>query len=532
MLNHFKRDLSRAERASESRSKPGNATPRGGQDDVEESLSTPNRTVAMYRGRVRAMGVINGMFGGSGILDAAAIDAELDHAGLNANHNRRAGQMYANFKRRAKRNDNYPEKRARHVTWNPQIIEECNGNKNNKNNSRAAQQNPNANPASNSTGIYTRIGEGVKQAVQMARESANVAQRGGGAGEVETSTGPGVKFLSAHQGGLGGGGGGFFTGSGGGNVSSSNNKKRGSIEISSAPMHVDSPTGPGGITFNINSLFGHINSQAKGALDQIKWNPFGNNTTPDSKNDMHKENRSNSSHQGSIPQNMFSPSKLADNIFVQQNNQAKASAAQTQSQNDNVLRSTSASKSQPRRVSTEMQERLLRYQQAVAQSSTPERAVLPPKTPPPHRTLLSQRCDLATVLSVSTTTPSKTHAAPITPAKTQMQEDLPESPTNSQPHTGPVFLRRPHTPGKELVGKYGHSAVSVGAAGGFPVSANPQKPAGYLGGRGLYAQGGVVTTSDDGIALWSRQVRLYVQCFHLAIRIPPQKKENVCVCVC
>ena len=47
------------------------------------------------------------------LLDPAEVDAELDHAKLNADHNRRAGQLYANYKRRAHRSDNYPQKRSR-----------------------------------------------------------------------------------------------------------------------------------------------------------------------------------------------------------------------------------------------------------------------------------------------------------------------------------------------------------------------------------------------------------------------------------
>jgi hypothetical protein len=56
--------------------------------------------------------------------------------------------------------------------------------------------------------------------------------------------------------------------------------------------------------------------------------------------------------------------------------------------------------------------------------------------------------------ATSAATPSKSHAAPATPysRKTEKHEDYEcaESPTNSQPHTGPIFLKRPPTPSKPV----------------------------------------------------------------------------------
>ena len=49
-------------------------------------------------------------------LDPVKVEADLDHALLNAKHNRRAGQMYANYKRPAPKSDQYPQKRARCCT--------------------------------------------------------------------------------------------------------------------------------------------------------------------------------------------------------------------------------------------------------------------------------------------------------------------------------------------------------------------------------------------------------------------------------
>ena len=51
-------------------------------------------------------------FWGELMLDPAKVDADLDHALLNARHNRRAGQMYANHNRPAPRGEHYPQKRA------------------------------------------------------------------------------------------------------------------------------------------------------------------------------------------------------------------------------------------------------------------------------------------------------------------------------------------------------------------------------------------------------------------------------------
>ncbi len=49
-------------------------------------------------------------------LDPVKVEADLDHALLNAKHNRRAGQIYANYKRPAPKGDQYPQKRARCCT--------------------------------------------------------------------------------------------------------------------------------------------------------------------------------------------------------------------------------------------------------------------------------------------------------------------------------------------------------------------------------------------------------------------------------
>ena len=86
----------------------GNRTPRG-----EASSTTPRGARTGMFGARRAAGH-GGAFGTNPVLNLADIQAELDHAELNAHHNRRIGNMYNNYKRPARRNDaDYPDKRMR-----------------------------------------------------------------------------------------------------------------------------------------------------------------------------------------------------------------------------------------------------------------------------------------------------------------------------------------------------------------------------------------------------------------------------------
>ena len=138
-----------------------------------------------------------------------------------------------------------------------------------------------------------------------------------------------------------------------------------------------------------------------------------------------------------------------------------------------------------------MQQRLERYQQAVAASSSPH--VKPPQTPESRPPLAEKPVAdrspwsdaLRSSISFSTATPSRSHAAPSTPAKRDWQaEELPESPTDSKPHSGPVFLHRPPTPGKDILNGAallqtpysGHSSLAE-----VNLKGQKQKPPGYLG---------------------------------------------------
>jgi hypothetical protein len=90
---------------------------------------------------------------------------------------------------------------------------------------------------------------------------------------------------------------------------------------------------------------------------------------------------------------------------------------------------------------TALQEMLLRFEQRTPLAEHRRDASNMPS--PAHATY-----------ATSATTPSKSHAAPATPysRKTEKREDYEcaESPTNSQPHTGPIFLKRPPTPAKPV----------------------------------------------------------------------------------
>ena len=490
MYHHVKRlpSLGSGEgRASSSRSTgPGNLTPRG---DGTPRLAWAGMYVTAGHSRSSALG---GEFGGSGVLNAAAIDAELDHAELNANHNRRAGQLYINHKRPARRNDHQPRKRARRVTWNTDLELPART----QNLKSATPMQPNASPASN-LGVSGHIENGVRRAVTLARESASAAQTGG-AEKIDF----GVMFLSETSS--------MFSGE----SSTSGRLSQKDIEISSAPVR-ESPISaqskrPGGISFHLKNLFNfgggdtppqhasvkpsstskknphpvHINAnsdsffgQAQGAFEQISWNPWGNNASQDASG---KENRGNTySGDSGGARTPFSPTKLSENRFMQDNAKSKQGVHTANTSNPlpahtHIHTPTSASSS--RRVSADMQQRLTRYSQAVAAAASPSPHSRPPITPEsrtPESRLPSVQRLLSTpqTLSVSTTTPSKTHAAPSTP-KQQKLENLEESPTNSQPHTGPVFLRRAATPGKEMLGARNRP------------EAHKEKPLKYLGAKG------------------------------------------------
>jgi len=478
MYHHIKRlpSLGSGEgRASSSRSTgPGNLTPRG---DGTPRLARAGMDATAGQSRSSALG---GEFGGSGVLNAAAIDAELDHAELNANHNRRAGQLYINHKRPARRNDHQPQKRARRVTWNTDLELPAHA----QNLKSATPMQPNASPASN-LGISGHIENGVRRAVTLARESASAAQTGG-AEKIDF----GVMFLSETSS--------MFSGE----SSTSGRPSKKDIEISSAPVR-ESPIsaqskGPGGISFHLKNLFNfgatskktphpvRMNTksdsffgQAQGAFEQISWNPWGNNASQDASG---KENRGNAySGDSGGARTPFSPTKLSENRFMQDNAKSKQGVHTENTSNPlpahtHIHSPTSAGSS--RRVSADMQQRLTRYSQAVAAAASPSPHSRPPITPEsrtPESRLPSAQRLLSTLqtLSVSTTTPSKTHAAPSTP-KQQQLENLEESPTNSQPHTGPVFLRRAATPGKEML---------CAGAGNRP-QVHKAKPLAYLGAKG------------------------------------------------
>jgi hypothetical protein len=81
--------------------------------------STPRGTNKRSIGSASTAAPPAGLMGG-GVwgeqLDPVKVEADLDHALLNAKHNRRAGQIYANYKRPAPKGDQYPQKRARCCT--------------------------------------------------------------------------------------------------------------------------------------------------------------------------------------------------------------------------------------------------------------------------------------------------------------------------------------------------------------------------------------------------------------------------------
>ena len=68
----------------------------------------------------RLLGEASGL-GAQEVFDTAAIEAELEQAGLNANHNRRPGGMYQQAKRAASGAD--AGKAAKRVRWNPDLEE-------------------------------------------------------------------------------------------------------------------------------------------------------------------------------------------------------------------------------------------------------------------------------------------------------------------------------------------------------------------------------------------------------------------------
>lgn len=122
-----------------------------------------------------------------------------------------------------------------------------------------------------------------------------------------------------------------------------------------------------------------------------------------------------------------------------------------------------------------------------------------PKTPEVTR-LWTHRsdCQSQPAYSKTSATPSKSHVAPVTPSKGSVYE-LAESPTNSQPHHGPVFNRRPPSPGHTLT----HTYTPLGPQ----VQSGQTKPAGYLGARGLYSRGGGGPSGDRDIELWRHQIQ-------------------------
>jgi hypothetical protein len=130
------------------------------------------------------------------------------------------------------------------------------------------------------------------------------------------------------------------------------------------------------------------------------------------------------------------------------------------------------------------QHRLQRYQDAVLALSP---QVKQPQTPEPRapRRGWGGASVQPPPISISTATPSKSHAAPATPVThAPRQEELAESPT-AEPHGGPVFLQRPPTPGKDVLNG-AELLQSDFQADGFRlplhgVKGQKQKPPGYLG---------------------------------------------------
>ena len=77
--------------------------------------------------------------------------------------------------------------------------------------------------------------------------------------------------------------------------------------------------------------------------------------------------------------------------------------------------------------------------------------------------------------------------------------ELAESPTNSQPHHGPVFDRRPPAPG--------HTHTHTHKPLVTQVQSGQAKPVGYLGARGLYSRGGGGPSGDRDMELWRHEVQ-------------------------
>eukprot|EP00802_Teleaulax_amphioxeia_P013147 Tamp_13195.p1 GENE.Tamp_13195~~Tamp_13195.p1 ORF type:complete len:560 (-),score=37.92 Tamp_13195:62-1594(-) len=460
----------------------GNGTPRG----TNGGASTPRSAARATSAVASAAGggaFMSAGFWGELMLDPAKVDADLDHALLNARHNRRAGQMYANHKRPAPRGEHYPQKRARRVRFNFDEEEPAS----------SGARTPRSGPGP--------ISRDVRRAVAAARESASIAQssvRGSGNPDGQHSSGGVTPRGMGH------------------------------IEISSAPLQ-SSPSagGPGAMTFDLHSLFG----QARGALEHInkigqtaQAPPPQTSRTPDQQ--RAPPTPASQGIFGELGWNLWgTPTKDADNArtrsHVTDSHERRAirpaggpSTHASGKENQGIMGTRASSSDVPfsptkhsqgqtsassaikktgsggRRMSAEMQSRLERYQQAVAQASP---TVASPKTPEISRASFAQRRH--TALAISTATPSKSHTAPTTPAKADVHAPA-ESPTNSQPHTGPVFNRRPPTPAHGL--RKPSSALQVNPA--------QAKPAGYLGARGLYSQGGGAPTGQRDIQLWHSQI--------------------------
>ena len=417
------------------------------------------------RGRARGnsgghlLGEASGL-GAQEVFNTAAIEAELEQAGLNANHNRRPGSMYQQAKRSASGAD--AGKAAKRVRWNPDLEEPSISAK------CFTPRRPGRGldaPHSNEAPLWGgepretddgSVSEHARRAVALARESTSRSNR---------DDDPGVLFLSPKS----------KTFSSPGMFSSARptGRGRGGSEVPSTP-----PV-PGHASDTEDN---HFLKQAKGALDLINfwqnltqtksppppspaqasshqsksdnwtkravdrietWNPW-NFADPA---DPAKENRGNTG----TDRNAVS-SKLAGNPFVRENGGIlRASASNHVDPSRPEMSGGGQEKGREerrrRRVSAELEARLHQYQEAVALLSptttpTPTRRADRGSSPiwgqdlkpePSHPTAIS-----TTSTIFSSTTPSKKHVAPATPAKME----LPESPTNSQPHkghTGPVF---------------------------------------------------------------------------------------------
>ena len=463
----------------------------------------------------RLLGEASGL-GAHEVFDTAAIEAELEQADLNANHNRRPGSMYPQAKRSASRAD--AGKGAKRVRWNPDLEEpSISARCFTPRRPGVGLNGPNSNDAPLWWGEPRETDDGsvsehARRAVALARE---------GTSRSNGNDDPGVLFLSPKSKTFSSPG---MLSSASSNPARPTGRGRGGSEGPSTPpvpgqaasdtednpflkqakgaldlinfwqnlTQTKSPPSPSPVQASSHQC--KSENWTKRAVDRIEtWNPW-NFTDPA---DPAKENRGNTG----TDRNTVS-AKLAGNPFVREN--------------DGILPRTSASnhvdpcrpetsgggqeknreERRRRRVSAELEARLHQYQQAaalVSPTTTPtptarsDRSSSPMwgqdlKPEPSHRTAIS-----TTSTTFSSTTPSKKHVAPATPAKME----LPESPTNSQPHKGhtsPVFAFASATLPTP-------AASTLGAKTSKQGKPNPTTPSLGTGKRGASSWGTILHSS-------------------------------------